>query len=154
MQQLPLKSGEVYIVQFLSGLLGVLEEGKKTLRTRLKAAQKEEEYSKLIEDAGEVFKSILSTIPSEKLIVLRRNLDALTMTIGVKRTAVQKEEESVVPIDSLRQICKKACMDCNLCDGGPQEMAKCDFRKHLNRVLMVDFDESDGICRAAKINWE
>ena len=153
METLPLKSGEIYDMQYLSGLLSMLYDGQKTLRNRIKAAGMEEAYASLIKDGETVFKALLCTIPQEKLRVLKRNLNAMSMTISINRTAVAKEEETVVPIDDLREVCKKACADCSLCEGGSQQMAACAFRKHLKQLLMVDFDESDGICMAAKIDW-
>lgn len=153
MATMPLKSGEIYHLQYLSGLLGIVAEGEKAMGQRIAFAGLESRYPELVKECQAVFKALLLTVPQEKLRILKRNLDAMSLTININRAAVEKEEETVVPIDDLREVCRKACADCALCEGGKLEMAKCTFRKHLKHVLMVDFDETDGICMAAKIDW-
>lgn len=152
----PLRAGEASAMQFLFGLVSEMERGKEQLRKRIDATGRMRQYKRICTELSNLVEALLMTIPPEKLYVLRRNLYSQEMKIHTKAPADKDYDNfTYVPTPDLYDLCAFAARwECKVCDGDGQCMKDCKYRHTLKRVLMIDVDESNGVCMGKKINWD
>lgn len=96
-----------------------------------------------------MMQGIYSTVPQNKLIAMRRDMDNAYADIKVKTVATgwKPTEELIVSMDDLMPVIKEAtevrCWGCNKCG---KEARRCALYQHIDRMLIYEYDTVDIAC--------
>lgn len=97
------------------------------------------------------------TVPEDQLKTLRRNLQMLSYTIGVRSPGAQKETGKEyglwLPLEALHAIMLGLNDHCMLCDLDKAQRRACPLRKALDIIPNDSADRLDGDCQYYAFRW-
>ncbi len=153
---LPLRQHEATQIQFLLGLISECKHSEEILGKRLAATGDAERFREISAEMSAIADRVLGTVDVEKLLILRKNMLHQEMRIVTKGPAdASRYEWTLVPSQALRALFATAARwECKTCNGGPNEMAGCQYRKTLKQMMMFDPKDENGECFGQRLEWD
>lgn len=154
--RMPLRSYETRAMQFLLGLSQECSEACKTLERRLATVGKSEALARAGDEVRNTVTELMKTVPANKLMTMKQNLQNLEMTIRVKRVAGidTGDEACYVNTSLLKDVLREYASDkCRLCLGGVDEQRKCRYKQLMDDILMEDLPDKPYSCKYRDAEW-
>lgn len=149
-ERTPLTGQEYYAIRALFGLISGYETSLSRLEARAKRSDRGtwRDMNMITKVADKTVISLLKTVPDEKLLQIRRELDNTIVKVEVKRSVVPQpaqDEFAYVPIKPLDALLNRILTwECAFCEKQGKEIKHCECRKELKAIFPYEIDEQSG----------
>lgn len=152
----PLSRSEYRALRQLFGVVDAWDEEGSLLKKRLDLIPGGWRDAKMLMSvSGKLLRKILETVPREKLLMIKKELNSTTCEVSVRNTVapVEKEAFTYVEEKAMERVTAKAMeSECLFCEKRGREAKRCQLRKDIERLYMWDFPkiQNDAPCHFAQ----
>ena len=153
-KRIPLSNKEYYSLRNVFGIVNILDECLPMLRKRLELIDAQADMELVQARFERVMAQILRTIPPNKLVTMRKDLNHMTCEVRIAYDYAKRDnrEFTYCPTEAIDRLAKRVLdWECLSCDKCAKEAKKCPVFKDINDCYPWELPPNGDMCPLAGV---